>query len=129
MPSPTHPEPLGPPPPTSQYSGLDEIKALLQAHARDNGYAIVGDCSTPKKAAWVCSKSGKYNDKNKAQDVHPTKRRRNTGTTKTGCPFRVRATFDDITSIWTTQITSADHNHNAVVSLFALPHHRIGAIT
>jgi hypothetical protein len=64
--SPTHPEPLGPPPPTGQYSGLAEIKALLQAHARDNGYAIASDCSTPKKAAWVCSKSGKYNDKCKA---------------------------------------------------------------
>ena len=129
MPSPTHPEPLGPPPPTGQYSDLAEIKALLQAHARDNGYAITGDSSTPKRAAWVCSKSGKYNNKCKAQDVHPTKRRRNTGTTKTGCPFRVRATFDEKAGIWTTQITSADHNHDAVVSLSALPHHRIGAIT
>jgi hypothetical protein len=124
--SPTHPEPLGPPPPTVQYSRLAEIKALLQAHTRDNGYAITSDSSTPKRAAWVCSKSGKYNDKNKAQDVHPTKRRRNTGTTKTGCPFRVRATFD---VIWATQIIRADHNHDAVVSLSALPHYRMGTIT
>ena len=66
MPSLTHPEPLGPLPPTGEYSCLADIKALLQAHAQDNGYAIVGDCSTLKKAAWVCSKSGKYNDKNKS---------------------------------------------------------------
>jgi hypothetical protein len=59
-------QPLGPPPPTGQYSGLAEIKALLQAHARDNGYAIASNCPTPKKAAWVCSKSCKYNNKCKA---------------------------------------------------------------
>jgi hypothetical protein len=41
----------------------------------------------------------------------------------------VQATFNEIAGIWTTQITSADHNHDAVVSLSALPHHRIGAIT
>jgi Transcription factor AFT len=129
MPSPTNPGPLGPLPPTRQYTNLADVKPLLQAHAQDNGYAIAGDCSIAKKAAWVCSKSGKYNDKNKAQDVHQTKRRRNTGTTKTGCPFQVRATFDEVTSVWTTMITSADHNHDAVVSLSALPHHQLGAIT
>jgi hypothetical protein len=129
MPSPTHLEPLGPPPPTGQYAGLAEIKALLQAYARDNGYAIVVDCSTPKKAAWVCSKSGKYNDKNKAQDVHQTKRRRNTATTKTSCPFRVQATFDEVTDAWTTNITSSDYNHDVVVALSALLHHRLAAIT
>jgi hypothetical protein len=92
--SPTNPGPLGPLPPNGQYTNLADTKPLLQAHARDNGYAIAGDCSTAKKAAWVCSKSGKYNDKSKALDVHQIKRCRNTGTTETGCPFRVRATFE-----------------------------------
>jgi len=127
MPSPTALGPLSPPPPTSEYADLADIKPLLQAHARDNGYAVISDCSTAKKAAWVCSKSGKYTGKNKSQDVHQTKRRRNTSTTKTGCPFRVRATCNN--SIWTTMITSADYNYNAIVSLSALPHHQIGAIT
>jgi hypothetical protein len=58
MPSPTNLGPLGLPPPTGQYACLADIKALLQAHARDNSYAIASDCSTAKKAAWICSKSG-----------------------------------------------------------------------
>jgi len=51
MPSLTHLEPLGPPLLTSQYSDLAEIKALLQAHACNNGYAITSNSSTPKRAA------------------------------------------------------------------------------
>jgi hypothetical protein len=66
MPSPTNPGPLSPLPLTRQYTNLADVKPLLQAYAQDNGYAIAGDCSTAKKAAWVCLKSGKYNDKNKA---------------------------------------------------------------
>jgi hypothetical protein len=66
MPSPTNPGPLSLPPPTGQYTDLANVKPLLQAYAQDNGYAIAGDCSTAKKAAWVCLKSGKYNDKNKS---------------------------------------------------------------
>jgi hypothetical protein len=37
--------------------------------------------------------------------------------------------FDEITGAWTTNITSSDHNHDAVVALSALPHHRLAAIT
>jgi hypothetical protein len=66
MPSPTNPGPLGLPPPTGQYACPADIKAFLQAHAWDSGYAIVGDYSTAKKAAWICSKSGQYNDKGKS---------------------------------------------------------------
>jgi hypothetical protein len=66
MPSPTTLGPLGPPPPTGEYADLADIKPLLQAYAWDNGYAIVGDCSTAKKAAWICSKGGKYTGKNKS---------------------------------------------------------------
>lgn len=65
MPSPTNPGPLGPPP-TGQYTALADVKSLLQAHAWDHGYATVCDCSTAKKAAWICSKSGKYTSKNKS---------------------------------------------------------------
>jgi hypothetical protein len=47
MPSPTLPGPLGPPPPAGQYATTTEIKASLQAHAGENGYAIAVDSSTP----------------------------------------------------------------------------------
>jgi Transcription factor AFT len=129
MPSIAQPGPLGPTPPTGQYACPADIKAVLQAHARENNYAIATDCSTAKKAAWVCSKSGQYNSKNKADGVHDTKRRRNTGTTKTGCPFRVRALYNEASNNWTTNITDSNHNHDGVVALSALPHHRIGALT
>jgi hypothetical protein len=69
------------------------------------------------------------NDKNKSHDVHPTKRRRNTDTTKTECLFRVLATYGDIDTVWTSVIVNPNHNHDAVASISALPHHRLGAIT
>jgi hypothetical protein len=75
MPSPTHLGPLSPLPPASEYATLADIKAALQAYARNNGYAIAADSSTPTRAYWICSKGGKYNDKNKSHDTHPTKRR------------------------------------------------------
>jgi hypothetical protein len=96
MPSPTHPGPLGLVLPASQYASTADIKAALQAHARNNGYAIVADSSTPIRAGWICLKGGKYNDKSKSDDTHPTKRCRNTSTTKTSCGFRVRATYSDV---------------------------------
>ena len=129
MPSPTDPGPLGPLPPVGQYASPADIKAVLQEHAGQNGYAISADTKTPTRAAWICLKGGKYNNKNKSDDTHPTKRRRNTGTTKTGCEFRVRAIYCKVDTIWTSIIVNPNHNYNAVVSLSALPHHRLGAIT
>jgi hypothetical protein len=121
MPSPTHPEPLGLA--VGQYTSTADIKAALQAHARDNWYAIATDSGTLTRAGWICSKSGKYNDQNKSHNVHLTKRRRNTRTTKTRCEFRVRATYDKSNAIWTSVVVNANHNHDAVVLISALPHH------
>jgi hypothetical protein len=63
MPSPTHPGPLGLVPLAGQYASTADIKAALQAHARNSGYAIVADSGRPIRAGWICSKGGKYNDK------------------------------------------------------------------
>jgi hypothetical protein len=128
MPSLAQPGPLGPPPPTGNYDTLAQIKPVLQAHARENGYAIIVQKSTPKDGAWVCSKSGKYDNKGKSSAVHESKRRKNTATTKTECPFRVQAALDANTGKFTTVVVVVqDHNHDAVVAVSALPHHRIGA--
>ena len=128
MPSPSELGPLGPPPPTGQYDDLLQIKTFLQAHARENGYAITVQKTTPKDGAWICSKGGMYDDKGKSSTVHESKRRKNTATTKTECPFRVRAARD-ADSKFTTVVVDHNHNHDAVVALSALPHHRLGAIT
>jgi hypothetical protein len=92
MPSPIEHGPLGPPPTLSDddCKDLDTIKAVLQKHALLHGYAISVDCSTPVKAAWVCSKSGQHRD-HRTKDVPDKKRRKNTSTAKTGCKFRVSA--------------------------------------
>ena len=129
MPSETQPGPLGPAPPAGQYTDLPTIKAALQAHGRDNGYAIAVDSSTKHRAGWICSKGGKYNDKNKLEDVYESKRRRNTGTTKTDCPFRVSTICGDVNSNWNVKVVNCNHNHDAVASLTALPHHRRGEMT
>jgi hypothetical protein len=97
--SPTHLGPLSPLPPAGEYATLADIKAALQAHACDNGYTIAADSSTPTRAYWICSKGGKYNDKNKSYNTHLTKRRRNTRTMKTECEFQVCATYSDVNTI------------------------------
>jgi hypothetical protein len=66
------------------YTTPADIKAALQAHARNNGYAVAADSGTPTIAYWIFSKGSKYNDKNKSHNTHLTKHCRNTGTTKTG---------------------------------------------
>jgi hypothetical protein len=128
MPSLSQPGPLGAPPPIGQYDDLLQIKVFLQAHARQNGYAISVQKTTPKDGAWICSKGGKYRDTGKSSAVHKSKRRKNTATTKTECPFRVRAA-QDADGKFTIVVVDPNHNHDAVIALSALPHHRLGAIT
>ena len=70
MPSVLEPSPLGPPPPTSQYSDRDAIQTALQAHACNNGFAVKVDSSTAKDASYICSKGGRYNNKGKLDTIH-----------------------------------------------------------
>jgi hypothetical protein len=131
MPSLTEHGPLGPPPTLNNddCKELDTIKAALQKHALAHGYAIKTDCSTPIKAAWVCSKSGNYDDRSKnLKDVPDKKRRKNTSTMKTGCKFRVSAARQRDMP-WTVKIFNNHHNHEPVEASSALPQHRIAAMS
>src|SRR5947209_4713452 len=74
-----------------------------------------------------CTRSGQYNNKCKNPDVHPTKKRRNTSTTKIGCPFRVRANYAAGTN-WTVYIVDCNHNHRPATSNSALLRHRTAAL-
>jgi hypothetical protein len=60
-------------------------------------------------------KGGKYKDTGKSGAVHESKRHKNTATTKTECPFRVRAA-QDADGKFTTVVVDPDHNHDAVVA-------------
>jgi hypothetical protein len=131
MPSLTEHGPLGPLPTldNDDCKALDTIKAALQKHALAHGYAIKTDCSTPIKAAWVCSKSGNYDDCSKnLKDVPGKKRRKNTSTMKTGCKFRVSAARQRDMP-WTVKIFNNHHNHKPVKASSALPQHRIAAMS
>jgi hypothetical protein len=135
MPSVDEPGPLGPPPPITPYPNLEAIKTALQAHAAENGYAIKVDSSTPKRASIICSKGGKYDSRGKSNAVHNTKRRRNTGTTKTDCQFPVSATQnrredpnDNSPESWTIRVVHEQHNHEAVEALSTLLAHRLAAL-
>src|SRR5436305_7376908 len=124
MPSIAEPAPLGPEPPTGNYNTHSDYKAVLQAYAFEHGFAISSDNYVAgKRAAWICTRSGQYNDKCKNPDVHPTKKRRNTSTTKIGCPFRVRA----VGTNWTVHIVDSNHNHGPATANSALPQHRTAA--
>ena len=83
--------PLGPPPNEGNYTDTEIIKADLQAHGCINGYSIAVDSNKPTRIVYKCSKSGKYRDW-KDENTHESKRRKNTSTIKTNCPFRVDAT-------------------------------------
>jgi hypothetical protein len=120
---------LGPPPNEAVYSNLDAVKAALQAHGGAHGYSIVIDSSIPdKKVVYKCSKGGKYRDQ-RNPDMHETKRRKNTSTTKTNCPFRVVAKKLIDNPGWKVEVDNEKHNHLAISELSALPQHRIASMT
>jgi Transcription factor AFT len=61
--------------------------------------------------------------------MHESKRRKNTSTTKTGCPFRVDAAPCEAQPGWKVEVVENRHNHGPVAALSALPAHRIAAMT
>ena len=128
MPSVAQPGPLGPPPPEVTYANRPTLKAALTGHACENGFALTIKTSSPTRLIYQCSKSGKYNPKGKDKDIDPSKRRRNTGTTKTDCPFRV-ACYPTELGGWKVQISDCNHNHAGALSISALLQYRIKALS
>jgi hypothetical protein len=85
---------LGPPPTLSNSNCISTktIKAALQNHTLLHSYVINNNYSTLVKAAWTCSKSGKYYVNKNMPDVLKNKRQKSTSMMKTGCKFQVSAT-------------------------------------
>src|SRR5208282_2375143 len=128
METPTQPAPLGPPPAEVTYSDIATAKAALWSHARKNGFAVSVHSSDARRVIIKCSKSGKYDPKGKDKNVNLSKRRCNTGTIKTDCPFRV-ACYPSDAGGWKVQNVNCDYNHSAVLSISALPQHRSKALS
>jgi hypothetical protein len=132
MTSTLEPRSLGPAPEEAIHIDPPTIKAALQAHAREHGYAIICNSSTSSRILYVCSKHGVYDSRNQG-NVHQSKRRKGTGTTKTNCMFRVIARPipgpGPGTTLWKVTVLNNDHNHEAVLSLAALPHHHLASLS
>jgi hypothetical protein len=82
--------PLGLAPDEAIYADPDAVKAALQAHARENGYAVSVTSSRDQRIIYKCAKGGKYRD-NKDPTTHESRRRKNTSTMKCHCPFTISA--------------------------------------
>jgi hypothetical protein len=90
MPSSAEHGTLGPAFEEATYTSLASVKAALQAYAKENGYAISINSTTPKRVIYVCSKAGNHDNCNQGH-AHESKCRKGTSTTKTNCQFRVMA--------------------------------------
>jgi len=124
-------QPLGLPFPIAKSNSPEALFAALQAHARANGFAIMQRSKTPTRYLWDCDKGGQYNAKGKNADVHPSKRRRETGTKKTGCRYRVKGKRgeDNGAPVWHATIIENKHNHGPSMAVSAHTAHRVGAIS
>jgi hypothetical protein len=130
MPADLEPGPLGPAFDEAIYDNPSAVKTALQAHAKVNRYTISYNSSVPTRVVYVCSKSGVHDPRNQGL-VHESKRRKNTGTTKTNCKYRVAAKLivGAIPNQWQVTVLNNEHNHDAVISPTALLHHRISSLT
>jgi hypothetical protein len=116
----------GPAPSEALYKDLDTLFAAIQAHARDNGYAFFTRNKKPRRVVYACDRAGKYDPKGKDPDVHPSKRRKNTGSKKCDCQMKVAATQQ--ADGWMLKVIEATHNHGPFAAPTAHPAHRIAAL-
>jgi hypothetical protein len=119
------PAPLGLPPDEATYTTLEDVKAALQSHARDNGYGISVTSSRDQRIYYAYTKGGKYRD-TKSPETHESRRRKNTSTMKTDCRFSVVA--KKCPEGWKVDVQNNNHNHGPIAALSALPQHRIAAM-
>lgn len=77
----------------NNYHSFDALLHVYETHAYNNHYAIVREKGVDKrrKAARIvlmCDKGGKYRDR-RDRNLHSSRRRDNSGSAKTNCPFRI----------------------------------------
>ncbi|RFU33344.1 hypothetical protein B7463_g3034, partial [Scytalidium lignicola] len=118
----------GPPPPEAVFADIATLKAAIQKHARENGYAFLTRSSKPNHVVYHCDRAGDYNAKGKKPTVHPTKQRNGSGSKKCGCTMRVSATKDAKSGMWTLKVLEAIHNHMASAAPVAHSAHRIASL-
>jgi hypothetical protein len=115
--------PLGPLPVNSLSATLEPIFSFLQSHARANGYTLAKETTTATRQVYKCSKGGRYKSKGRDRNIESAKRRKNSGSIKTGCPFRIVA-HRTSGGQWQVQVHNGDHNHGAASAITASTKHR-----
>jgi len=63
----TNPQPLRPLLAKTIYLSYNALEAAIKQLAKANSYAVSRDGKTATKVTWICTKSSKYNNKNKTK--------------------------------------------------------------
>ena len=85
-------------PPEAIYSTKEALLSAIQAHSRDNGYAIKIRSTQKNRILYDCDRAGIYDSKGKNPAIHSSRQRNNTGSKKCGCKMRVARVYDNIGS-------------------------------
>jgi hypothetical protein len=65
-------------PPEAVYPDVDTAFTVIQAHAKENGYAFYRHDKKHSRVLHACDRAGKYNPKGKNSDTHSSKQRQST---------------------------------------------------
>lgn len=118
---------LLPPPSDLTASNFTLLISLIQAHAKEEGYAVVvkrsnKDKRQEKDKIWLhCTRGGKIRTTTGKKRKHGTSRRNN-------CPFELILKLDKWDDIWRLRIKEASHNHDSGKRV-AHAVHRLAALT
>ncbi|KAI0996833.1 hypothetical protein K3495_g11349 [Podosphaera aphanis] len=116
---------IGDPLPDTEYESLERLLAAYQSHAHGKGYGVVLNAKNKIKEGqriiYICDKGGKAQDRKK-KDLHPSKKRKNTGSRKTNCPSQIIAQEKAVG--WRGYILEEHHNHEPSDDPIAHPSNR-----
>ncbi|KAI1007435.1 hypothetical protein K3495_g789 [Podosphaera aphanis] len=116
---------IGDPLPDAEYESLERLLAAYQSQAYGKGYGVVLNAKNKNKEGqriiYMCDKGGKAQDRKK-KDLHPSKKRKNTGSRKTNCHFRIIAQEKAVG--WKDYVLEEHHNHEPSDDPIAHPSNR-----
>jgi hypothetical protein len=101
---------LLPPPEGEGHPSRQSLIDAIQAHVRENGYAVtIRNSNSLFNITYLgCDRSGTYRHRNR---LNETNRIRDTASRLTGCPFRIRCSLKE--GVWVHKVTNPSHNHEA----------------
>ena len=112
-------------PPEAIYDTKDSLFAAIQAHGRDNGYAIKIRSTQKNRILYDCDRLGVYQQKNST--AHLSRQRNNTGSKKCDCKMRLAGVCQE-DGTWALKIIEDTHNHRPSIAPVAHPAHRIASL-